>query len=139
MRTWILCLDSWCAKIFMRKQDADDAHLFNVIPRREVDQSSKEVLNDGIQFIRYVADEIEVACGSGTDSQLIICAEDEVLSKVMPALSSSVRSSIIGLLARDLCFTSESYVSKCCQNLRTRKNLEYPRTLNSAYQFCQVG
>jgi len=118
MKTWILCADNLCAEIFMKNSPQDTPHLCYTIPASNVTPQSKSK-NSNKKFVRYIAEEIEVACGAGTDSQLIICAEKEMLSKFLDVLSINVKQSLIGTIAQDLCGISESRLSNSLQTCLT--------------------
>jgi protein required for attachment to host cells len=120
MKTWILCADNLCAEIFMKNSPQDTPHLCYTIPVSKPTHQSKlspksKTKNSNKKFVRYIAEEIEVACGAGTDSQLIICAEKEMLSKFLDVLSINVKQSLIGTIAQDLCGISESRLSSSLQ------------------------
>jgi protein required for attachment to host cells len=116
MKTWILCADNLCAEIFMKNSPQDTPHLCYTIPvSKPAHQSKSKSKNSNKKFVRYIAEEIEVACGAGTDSQLIICAEKEMLSKFLDVLSINVKQSLIGTIAQDLCGSSESRLSNSLQ------------------------
>jgi protein required for attachment to host cells len=128
MKTWILCADNLCAQIFMKNSPQDTPHLCYTIPASNVTpakskssqpKSQPKSKNSNKKFVRYVAEEIEVACGAGTDSKLIICAEKEMLSKFMDILSLNVKQSLIGTIAEDLCGTSEYLLSSSLQSRLT--------------------
>jgi protein required for attachment to host cells len=122
MKTWILCADNLCAEIFMKNGPQDMPHLCYTIPVSKPSHQSKlkpksktKSKDSNKKFVRYIAEEIEVACGAGTDSQLIICAEKEMLSKFLDVLSINVKQSLIGTIAQDLCGISESGLSTSIQ------------------------
>ena len=71
MRTWILCADKLCAKLFMKKSPQDEACLCRTIscPKTSKNSHQKKELSE---FAHYVAEEIEIACGAGTDSRLVL-------------------------------------------------------------------
>jgi protein required for attachment to host cells len=115
MKTWILCADNLCAEIFMKNGPQDTPHLCYKIPVSKPTDQSKSKSKTNKKFVRYIAEEIEIACGAGTDSQLIICAEKEMLSKFLDVLSINVKQSLIGTIAEDLCGISESRLSNSLQ------------------------
>ena len=126
MKTWILCADNLCAEIFLKNDPQDKPHLCYTIPVSNIasqSQSKSKIKskskNSNKKFVRYVAEELEVACGAGTDSQLIICAEKEMLSKFMDVLSVTVKQSLIGTIAEDLCRISENRLSNSLQSCLT--------------------
>ena len=103
MRTWILCADNLCAKLFVRKSPDDETNLCRTIPYPPKTRLKK--------FIHYVVEEIELACGAGTESKLILCAESEILSEYMKQISPYVEGSIIGTVDRNLCHVSHKRVA----------------------------
>ena len=114
MRTWILCADNLCAKIFVKRTDEDRARLYYTIPGPRRNSRSRQNTKE---FIRYVADEIELACGAGTDSQLILCAEKEMLSHFCKRFSGQVKGVLVGTVEQDLCNASQEYISTCSERI----------------------
>ncbi|MDR3606622.1 MAG: hypothetical protein P4M08_04480 [Oligoflexia bacterium] len=105
-RTWIVCADDCRAKLFVKKGPCEQACLCRTIPR------PNEALNE---FVHYVVEEIEVACGEGTESGLILCGENEILAEYIKQLSDSVRGSVIGTIERNLCDASPEAISESTQ------------------------
>ena len=90
MRAWILCADNLCAKIFMKKSPNDEPSLCRTIPLPSLPASTHKIKN----FVRYVVEEIEIACGAGTESRLILCAESDLLTQYLNQLSPAVGGSV---------------------------------------------
>lgn len=107
MRTWILCADTLCAKIYQMKAPSDDAHLAYTIPCPKKGRSSRNIQG----FIRELSELVEIACGAGTESQLILCAEPKLLSKIYKLLSAAVKGVVIGRVEKDLCLASSEAIS----------------------------
>ena len=63
------------------------------------------------QFAQYLAEEIEIACGCGTDSRLVVCAERKVLKELRKRLSRQVQQVIVGTVEQNLCQASPGVVT----------------------------
>ena len=69
--TWVLCMTEHDAKVF--RQDSLDSTLKLCYELH--DPKKKQ------SFARYVADEMELACGYGTTGSLVVCAEPKIPQK----------------------------------------------------------
>jgi hypothetical protein len=105
MRTWILCADNLCAKIFLKSTSIDELKLYRTIfcPQKLLRDLKTEKFKS---FIRYVSDEIEIACGAGTETQLVLCAEKKILKEFHRQFSSQVRSAVVATIEQNLCEAS---------------------------------
>jgi len=117
VRTWILCVDDLCAKILTKKTKDDGASLCRTIrnsKRFKVSKSGKIFSH----FASYVAEEIEIACGAGTETYLILCAENKVLQELLKHFSTQVKQAIVGTVEKNLCQLTpsvvEDYVADRC-------------------------
>lgn len=90
--TWVLCANEAGGKLYQCRNLDDGLKFYR-------DLSPSEASKD---FVRYLAEELEVACGSGTDSRLILCANDGFLDSIVRSLSPLAREAIIGLVHEDL-------------------------------------
>ena len=83
MRIWIVYADDKEAKIFLKKDPTGEPCLCRTIRCK-----SKN-------FIRYVSEEMEIACGAGTDARLILQVKKNMLSRFKKQLSDQVRGAMI--------------------------------------------
>ena len=96
MKTWILRADTLCAQIFLKTSPEAEACLCRTIPcQKKLQKSSRK--KDLQKFAHYVAEEIELACGAGTESQLVLCAEGELLKELRRQFSDEVKQVIVGV------------------------------------------
>ena len=65
----------------------------NTFPISSLEESQR--ISDS--FANYVAEEIEIACGCGTNSALIMSGESADVQKICKCLSPAVKKSIIGI------------------------------------------
>lgn len=115
MKTWILCADPLCAKILMKNNDRDEARLCYTIPAQSLALDSGQLDK---KFVRYIAEEVDLACGAGTDSQLIICAESSLLAQILTSLNEGTRKCLVGIIGKDLCYAPLGFISRCCRDLQ---------------------
>jgi hypothetical protein len=85
MKTWILCIEKQYAKVFARDEKNGQARLCYTL------NSSHRSKN---HFLKYIAEEMELACGVGTSNDLIVEGEKEAVKKITELFSHEVRSSI---------------------------------------------
>jgi hypothetical protein len=84
MNAWILCADPLRAKIFFKKNVHSPATLYRTITRRKPRATAS--------YVKYLAEEIDLACGAGTQSQLIVCGKRSLLDHLVARLSPEARS-----------------------------------------------
>jgi hypothetical protein len=85
MKTWILCVEKGSANVF-----AQDGK--NQAPRLCYTLNSSHRSKN--KFLKYVAEEMELACGCGTCNELVVRGEKDILKKLTDLFSYEVRSSI---------------------------------------------
>ncbi len=85
MKTWILCIDQAVANVFAR--DDKDGATKLCYTLNSSHRSKKK-------FLKYVAEEMELACGCGTSNDLVVCGEQDILKKLIDLCSHEVRTSI---------------------------------------------
>jgi hypothetical protein len=98
MRIWILCANQTGAEIFLKKTPVDEPCLCRTIPYKKNSKSKRKKVQD---FIQYVNEEMEIACGAGTDARLIVCAKKKLLTNFKKHLSDQVRDAIIETFEMD--------------------------------------
>jgi len=84
-KTWTLCLDKNSAKIFVRDE------------RNQTDQLCYTIdssIQPKTSFLKYIAEEMELACGWGTNNNLVVRGEQNIVKKITKLFSYEVRSSI---------------------------------------------
>ena len=89
MKTWILCIDRAVANVFARDGKDGPTRLCYTL---DSTHRSKH------RFLKYIAEEMELACGCGTSNDLIVCGEQDMLQKLTNLFSHEVRSSIRGAI-----------------------------------------
>ena len=95
MKTWIICIERAEATVSQlnRTNGALSAGGSIAPPRGSTPQ----------KFARYLAAEMELACGVGTSSDLIICCAQRVaLDEFGASLSPEVKGNVLGILPRGL-------------------------------------
>ena len=85
MRTWILCIDKAVAKVFAKEGTDEQPRLCYTL---------KSSHRSKTNFLKYVAEEMELAAGAGTDNQLEVYGEADLLKKLTKKFSHEVRHSI---------------------------------------------
>ena len=110
MRTWILCADHLCAKILTKSNTDSEACLYRTICRRKKNKKSN-IEKDFRNFVHYIAEEIETACGAGTLGPLILCADRNVLKEFRKHFSLQVRQVILGSIEENLCHVTPKMIS----------------------------
>jgi hypothetical protein len=99
MKTWIFCAETGHAKVFRTSED----HGLQFCSEVVTDPGERR------KFSRYLADEIEIACGGGTDCRFLICGDPALVNSVCQCLSDGVRKLIIGIVPKNV--TRESFES----------------------------
>jgi len=112
MKAWIMLIDPLKISVFHANSSKNDVTLYTVIQNGDGDMSEfpkrgqgqgqgqgqqqqiKQISDD---FAHYVAEEIEIACGCGTNTGLIFSGETSDVQKVCRSLSPAVKGSIIGI------------------------------------------
>ena len=89
--TWILYLDPFKARIFIRKGAEVPLEFCREIRRSKIGASARGTLRG---FTGYVAEEMELACGCGTGCSLVLCGESRSVRRLASQLSASVRSKL---------------------------------------------
>jgi hypothetical protein len=87
MNAWILFADPLCAKIFFKKDNRSPAVLYRKITRRK--PKPTEI------FLKYVAEEIDLACGAGTRNELIVLGKRPLVSRLVAKLGPEARSHLV--------------------------------------------
>ncbi len=90
MNAWILFADPLRAKIFFKKDSRSPAILYRTITRRKPKPTAS--------FLKYVAEEIDLACGAGTRNELIVCGKRSLLPRLVASLSPEARSHLVHAL-----------------------------------------
>ncbi len=119
MRMWILCADNLGAKIFLKNSPEDEACLCHTIPY-PMKKSKSKYKETPREFIQYVVEEIEIACGSETGSGLILCADSKILTEYFKQFSQTVKSSLVGTIDRNLFHVSPEHVSRSTRSIHER-------------------
>ena len=103
MKILIFCAEASYAKVFRTFHELGLTPCSDVIAR----------LGERRRFCRYLADEIEPACGSGTESRFLICGDPSLVSDVCQCLNDRVRSLIIGIVPHKLTTMSVAGLREC--------------------------
>jgi hypothetical protein len=84
-KTWIVCIENKSAQIFARDEKKGADQLCYTI------NSSHRSKNG---FLKYIAEEMELACGWGTNNNLVIQGEQGLVKRITELCSYEVRGSI---------------------------------------------
>lgn len=97
MKAWIMLIDPLSTTVFQisshKREISFSTTIENSLPSRS--SSKSEEISD--QFAHYIAEEMEIACGCGTYSALIIAGESDDVKKICKCLSPVTKSNIIGI------------------------------------------
>ena len=107
MKTWIFCAESHSAKVFRTSEDRELQYCSDVVT----------VPGERRRFSRYLADEIEIACGGGTDSRFMICGDPTLINNVCQCLSDGVRGLIIGIVPQNVVDMPVGSLRECTSKL----------------------
>ncbi len=86
--TWILRADRGKGRILVRRGSSGPELLYRLVVRRTGEGSLE-------RFTRYLARELELACGAGTESRLDLRAPKVVALKVRKRLSDQVAQRLV--------------------------------------------
>lgn len=87
MKTWILVAASTSAAVFLFDSVTQSLYLSRNIKGRRFGRLNR--------FAKYLCEEVEIACGAGTDASLILCGEAQILDQIQFGLSESIRSVVL--------------------------------------------
>jgi hypothetical protein len=85
MKTWILCLDKQSANVFTRDANHGSARLCYTLKSSHRSKAS---------FLKYIAEEMELACGAGTNNDLIVIGEQDLVDRITRLFSWEVKNSL---------------------------------------------
>ena len=88
MKTLIFCAETGYARVFQTSREFGLQACSNVTAPT----------GERRRFCRYLADEIESSCCTGTERRFLICGDPPLVSSVCQCLSERVRSLIIGIV-----------------------------------------
>jgi hypothetical protein len=100
MNAWIMLVDPNRVSVFRASSNRTDIIFSKVIRNLGRTRTQEESPQISDHFANYIAEEIEIACGCGTDSSLIISGESVDVHKVCNCLSSDVKKHIIGIIPK---------------------------------------
>jgi hypothetical protein len=103
--TWIVCVSSSEGKIYHSKSFDEGVQCIKSMYGAQ-NPSGKTNLRHLKKLFRFVADEMDYACGSGTTGRLIVTGDPRVVNHFCNYLSDEVRARIIGIVPRNLCSAS---------------------------------
>jgi hypothetical protein len=97
MKAWIMSVEPFRVSVFQASSEQSNINFSTVIKNNQPFRSmaASKQISDG--FAKYIAEEIEIACGCGTDSSLIISGDEKDVQKVCNCLSLAAKKSIIGI------------------------------------------
>ncbi len=97
MNAWIMLIDPLRTSVFRASTSKKELTFSTVIKNTGTFSSLEDTKKISDDFAHYIAEEIEIACGCGTNSALIISGDTNDVQKVCKCLSSSAKSNIIGI------------------------------------------
>lgn len=100
MKAWIMLVNPVRVSVFFASPLNGDFTFATVIKNTKTISSMSDTNPISDDFANYAAEEIEIACGCGTNSALIISGDTRDVQKVCNCLSPSVKGSIIGIIPK---------------------------------------
>lgn len=97
MKAWIVLIDPFRISLFYVSSATKELTFSTIIKNTKSPHSLAETKQISDDFASYVAEEIEIACGCGTNNALIISGDSSDVKKVCKCLSRSIKNSIIGI------------------------------------------
>jgi len=102
MKAWIMSIDPFRVSVFQASSNRQEIVFSTVIKNNQpISSLAIREISDG--FAQYVAEEIEIACGCGTNSSLILSGNSDDVKKVCQCLSPSLKNNIIGITEKGYC------------------------------------
>jgi hypothetical protein len=95
-----MSIDLFRVSVFQVNQNNNGIHFSTVIKNPYPFLSSIVRRQISEDFAQYIAEEIEIACGCGTDSGLILSGNENDVQKVYHCLSDSVKNNVLGIMPK---------------------------------------
>lgn len=111
MKTWIMSVDLFRVSVFQINPERKEVQFSTLIKSPYPALSSIVSRQISIDFAQYIAEEIEIACGCGTDNQVILSGSTIDTQKIFHCLSESVKCTVIGI-------TNKGYQPDLWQDIR---------------------
>jgi hypothetical protein len=96
MKTWILMAASSGAAVYLYDSITQRVNLARRIQYRRSPGASAESRSDA--FAHYLAEEMDVACGAGTNARLAVFADAKMLGAILKNIAQETKSVVVRTL-----------------------------------------